>query len=370
MSSDYNNVSDISVADTLNEGWHLFSIKWSSIEFSLFIDGVKVATTSSPKLMQTVAADLYIGGGPRLNLVKNGYLNFGNNTNLAPLNYWTSQYYSLPSSLQYASGITFTSGQYIQIDPNKLYNISGYFKSVGTSGLASLLYFGVDCYDDQYRQIGQYNAYHLVNTETTLSRDLNTGDTKVYVNSAANWKHTADQYHQKYVGISNEVSYPDFAYTRNSFPYSDSNQVDNTITLISAYTGQKVVAGTKVANYIADGGGYRYTGCSGLRPSTTSWQKYSGNIQYTIKYNTSNDSVFRYSTKYIKILMLLNYCQNSTYATLIDDIEFKDMTNTIFNSKIQELCVSNIARSDSDILNRFKLGILTSDSNVTYMLTE
>ena len=264
----------------------------------------------------------------------------------------------------------FNSNEFIQVDPNKLYNLSGYFKSVGTSGLTSLTYYGIDCYDSDYQQIGQYNTYHYVNTETVLSRDLNPGDTIMYVNNASNWKHTTDVYNIKYVGIANNTNYPDFAYTRNSFRFSDSDQVNNTITLISAYTGPVITAGTKVANYVNDGGGYRYNGASGTFPSTTTWQNYSGNIQYTNIYNTSSDNIFRYATKYVKVLMLLNYSQNSTYATLVDDIEFKDMTNTIYNSKIQELCISNIARSDSDILDRFRTGILVKDSNVTYMLTD
>jgi hypothetical protein len=370
MSSDYNQVSDISIPDTLNDGWHLFSMKWNVTEFSLYIDGIKVATTAAPKLMTAVATNLYIGSGPKLNLVKNGYLNMGNNTNLLPLNYWTLQYYSLPSSLQSVGGSWANSNEFIQVDPNKLYSLSGYFKSVGTSGSTSLTYYGIDCYDRDYQQIGQYNTYHMVNTETVLSRDLNPGDTVMYVNNASNWKHTADVYNVKYVGISNNINYPDFAYTRNSFQFSDSNQVNNTITLVSAYTGPIVNAGTKVANYVNDGGGYRYNGASGAYPSTTTWQNYSGTIQYTNIYNTSSDNIFRYATKYVKVLMLLNYSQNSTYATLVDDIEFKDMTNTIFNSKIQELCISNIARSDVDILNRYKTGILVKDSNVTYMLTD
>ncbi len=369
MSSDYNNVTDISVVDTLNEGWHLFSVKWNSSEFSLFIDGVKVATTASPKLMQAVSTNLNIGSGPRLNLVNNGYVTTGSNTNFLNLTYTNSNYYSSPACFIKASYVSFLSNDYIEVDSDNLYNLSGYFKSVGTSGLSSKLLYGVACYDKEYKEIGQYYTTHYVDTETELAQNLNSGDTIVYLKDASNWNHSTDPYYERYIAFSNYQDYPDFAYTRNSYSFIESNQTNNTVTLSSAYTGQTIVAGTKVANYFADGGSYRYCGGNGY-VSITDWSNFKGNIQYSNKYNLCVSNTFRYATKYIKIMMLLNHSQNDTYATLVDDIEFKDMTDTIFNSKIQEVCISNIARTDSDILNRYTSGILTKDSNVTYLLTE
>jgi hypothetical protein len=368
MSSDYNNVSDISVADTLIEGWHLFSLKWSPTEFSLFIDGVKVATDTTPSLMLSVSTDLHIGKGPKLNLIKNGYVTTGDNTNFPNLTYNTGDFTSASSSLK-AIGPLYgvSSNQFIPVDTNKVFYESGQFKSVGTAG-NSITYYGVSTYDKDKQYIDDTMTNHYINTETELVQDLKPGDTIVYVKNSINWKKLSDSINNKFIGIYPYNDYPIYTYTRKCYAFSDSNMVNNTITLTSAYTGPLVPLGTKIANHYRGLGNYTYnTICGSSIPST--WTKYSSNIS-TSMINVNSWNKFRYGTKYIKILFYFNYVQTSNHVTLSDDLEFIDTTDTIFDSKIQELCISNTARSDSDILNRFKTGILSKDSNVTYMLTE
>jgi hypothetical protein len=367
MSSDYNQVSDISIADTLNEGWHLFSMKWNATEFSLFIDGAKVATTSAPKLMTAVATNLYIGSGPKLNLVRNGYATTGDNSNFANSIYTTSSYVTASGSLSATGDHGIDTSDFIQIEPNKSYTLTGSLKSTGAGG-NSLTYYGYATYDIDKQYIGPNMSSHMVNTETELAQDLKPGDTIVYVNNASNWNKTADIYHSKYIGIYPYKDYPLYTYTRNLYAFNDSNSTNNTITLSSPYGGTLVKAGTKVANNYNNNGEYSYSAVCGSYISST-WTKYTSVTSgYAINYGGYDK--FRYGTKYIKPLLLLNYSQNSTYSTLFDDIEFKDTVGSIYNSKIQELCISNISRSDSDILNRYKTGILVKDSNVTYMLTD
>jgi hypothetical protein len=367
MSSDYNNVSDISVADTLVEGWHLFSLKWSSTEFSLFIDGVKVATDITPSLMSAVSTDLHVGSGPRLNLVKNGYVTTRDNSNFTWLTYTTDDYVSGNASFKGASAINGrTSDQLIPVDTSKTYYQSGQFKSVGT-GL-SKAYYGIATFDSDKSYISSYMVNHYINTETELVQDLKPGDTTIYVKNAANWKKSSDLVHLRYFGIFPYKDYPTYTYTRYCYAYSNINTIDNTITLTNAYSGELIPAGTSVSNNYDAYGWYTYNVLAYVTiPST--WAKYESNISGSM-YNLNSYHVFRYATKYIKIAFYLNYGQTSDYVTVVDDIEFIDTTNTIFNSKIQEFCISNIARSDSDILNRYTTGILSKDGNVTYMLTE
>jgi Tfp pilus assembly protein PilE len=365
MSSTYNQVSDISIPDTLNEGWHLFSMKWSATEFSLYIDGTKVATTATPKLMTAVATNLYIGSGPKLNLVRNGYITTGDNTNFPSWTYTTSDYTSASGSLSKAGSSESTTSDLIPIDINKSYIQTGSFKSIGGGG-NSLTYYGVATYDRDKLFIGYRNVNRFVNTETELAQDLKPGDTVVYLKSAANWRKAADYPHTRWLAIYPYKDYPIYTYTRYVYEFNDSEVNTNTITLKYPYSGQLITAGSKVSNN-TDGNGYNYTTLCGINVPNT-WTNYNGTITGESTFHSEN--IFRYGTKYIQILFLLNYQQSTSYTTIFDDIEFKDTVGSIYNSKIQELCISNISRSDSDILNRYKTGILVKDSNVTYMLTD
>jgi hypothetical protein len=360
MSSDYNQVSDISVADTLNDGWHLFSMKWNATEFSLFIDGTKVATTATPKLMTAVATNLYIGNGPKLNLVKNGYVNMGNNTNFPMFTYITSDFVTANAALSYVGYIEPQSTEFIAIDVNKTYSQTGNFKSTGSGG-NSRIWYGFAEYDSDKLFIEHRMAKHFINTETELLQDLKPGDTIVYVKNAVNWNKAADNVNNKFLGIFTYKDYPVYTYTRYIYAFSDSNATNNTITLSSPYSGVLIPAGAKVANSY-DGATYNYCTLGGV---------FVPNVWTNYTFTSSNNS-FRFGTKYVKMLFLVNYMEPSPAlrTTLFDDIEVKDIAGSIFNSKIQELCISNIARSDSDILNRYKTGILVKDSNVTYMLTD
>lgn len=52
-------------------GWHLFSVKWTTTQAVLYIDGVARVTINNPKLPSSFAANAYIGsnntGGQQLN---------------------------------------------------------------------------------------------------------------------------------------------------------------------------------------------------------------------------------------------------------------------------------------------------------------
>jgi len=223
-------------------------------------------------------------------------------------------------------------------------------------------------YDRDKEYISQEMPTHFINTETELAQDLKPGDTVVYIKNATNWKKSSDSSGIRFLGIYPYKDYPMFTYTRYCYQFNDSSSINNTITLTSPYVGSIVYAGSKIANNYNGPGTYTYNTMGG-NVIPNAWTKYSSNITGS-PINVDTHNQFRYATKYIKIMILINWYNNLSDTVLVDDLEFKDTTNTIFNSKIQELCISNIARSDSDILNRFRTGILVKDSNVTYMLTD
>ncbi len=367
MSRDNSNVEELSVTDTLNEGWHSFTLKWSQTELSLYINGARVATKSNPTLLQNLSPYIYIGKGPKLNLVRNGYVNMGSNTNFSGSTYHTNDFNSSPASLRVANAVTMFSTDYIPIDTFKIYTQRGTFKSIGAGG-NSFTYYGIATYDEDKLYINDMMTNHYINTETVLASQLNNGDTIVYLNNAINWKKSTDNSSLRRLGIYNYKDYPAYTYTRNHYLFSDSDPILNTVTLSSPYSGPTVPAGTKVANKYSAFGSFTYSTMSGVNVPNT-WQTYSSAITGS-SINVNSMRKFRYGTKYIRVLILLNYAQSSSYITLFDDIEFIDNTDVLFEYKLNEVVISNIARSDNDILKRYNQGVLTKDSNVTYMLTE
>lgn len=367
ISSDLNNISDISIEDNISEGWHLFTVRWSSQRFSLFVDGQELAYTIAPSLMSSVPTKFYIGSGPRLNLVKNGYANLGGSTNFPNLTYLNTDCFSEPGCFQRTGPITMLTAEYIPIDTSSVYTQSGSFKSVGAGG-DSKTYYGVYTHGKDKEIISSKMTKHYISTETFLTSPLNAGDTIVYVNSVSNWKNNTWSASLRHIGIYNYKNYQPYTMAYYTYAYSDIDLATNTITLTAAYSGDTLPVGTKVANNYDALGSYTYSTMSAVNVPNV-WTIYTSNMSGS----TINDNVyrqFRYGTKYIRIMMLLNYTGNNTHSTLIDDIEFIDNTKTVFNSNLREVAISNIARTDNDILQRYKLGTLIKDNNVKYMLTD
>ena len=152
------------------------------------------------------------------------------------------------------------SNEYIKIDKyNGSYYLSGYFKSAGSSGLNSRLYFGIACFDYLKRLIIADMVCHYTNTETTLAQPLNNGDTIVYLTSASNWHTSASSNYNRKLGVYyNEIDvYPKYTYTRSTVYYTEADLINNTITLTSAWTGGSIPAGAYVSNNY-DSGTYQY----------------------------------------------------------------------------------------------------------------
>lgn len=139
---------------------------------------------------------------------------------------------------------------YIPVNRNDTYKIE--LDRKGISG-TSYCYICIHCYDKYKNEIGIASVEHTGNT--TLARDLNNGDTVVYLTSVASW-YTSQTY--RYVGICDDSYY---GYARAIYQQKyDSSTVDttnNTVTLQSAWSGGTWKAGTKVAAF-TDGSTWVY----------------------------------------------------------------------------------------------------------------
>lgn len=360
ISKDYKQITSVLVNDDISIGWHLFTVKWNSGEFALFIDGTKKAYKENPTLLTGIPETFNIGIGPKLNIIENGYIT-NSNSNFTSTTYTTDDPYSQPGSIFKTGNAEFLSSQYIEVDTNKTYNIKGIFKSIGVGG-NSLLYYGLDCCDADKLFIDPKMSYHYPETETTLAHDLKSGDQIVYLTNANGWKNENEVAYRRHIAIYNYKQYEPYTYTRYVYDYDSVDLAQNTIKLSSVYTGNTVKAGTKVADsYSASGYSYIAAGYSSV-PSA--WTTYTGDI--TGLSVSDNAHKFRFGTKYVRIMGLLNYAQTIDYSIKIDDMELKDTTQPIFNSKIDGVVISNIARTDDDILNRYNQKTLPSDLNTIY----
>ncbi len=234
----------------------------------------------------------------------------------------TTDKYEGIASLKETGGSTIFSTNLVKVNPNKRYRLSGCFKSVGAGGL-SRVYFGFESWDSKSRQFSCFMADHFINTKTTLAQPLNSGDTVVYLTSVTNY--TAPYANSNYLGIYPFENYPDYSYTRNYATYSSINSGNNSLNLVSAYSGSTIPAGTNVVQLRQSFCGYMYTVISpAIIPSA--WTCYSAEI-YAQPYPMTSYNQFRYGTQYIKPLMLLNYSQDSTYSVLVDNLKLELISN-------------------------------------------
>ena len=266
------------------------------------------------------------------NLVKNGYGEYGNNTNFEQFVYNSSSndfyldvsndtptYSSIPSPIN-------SDRKYImKMDISTTKSI--YNNLIGFSEL------GIDKNDFQANHI-----MYVENTLTTLARDLKKGDTVVYLNNLSKWNVTSStpSYQRGFIFWNYKNSagyqYPELTYSRNYFfdlySYNNINKSNNTITLNSPWNGNTYVKGTQVSES-SSGKSYRYALSEYLTIDNTNYKTYtSSSIITGINYNNSSFYSFNPAAKYIRIFAEFNYAmppQSNPIYVHIKNIIFEEI---------------------------------------------
>lgn len=248
-------------------------------------------------------------------LVTNGTAILGNNTNFST---WTYD-----GSVANGSGGSFTllpvgrytvpvTDDYFPINSGLTYRLDIDF--VSKLGIGRMYTFPA-VYDVDKKEIVSNHHMYMPNTLTTLSADLNPGDTIVHLTDLTNWNvNTETRTYQRgfiFWNYTNSFgyTYPENTYSRNVYTnlYQDSNvdKTAKTITLDRAWTGVKIVAGTKVSQS-QSGANYKYIATSYTQIPTT-WTSYTGYIG-GVDYSGGNvSSKFPPAVAYAKIGFLWNY---------------------------------------------------------------
>ena len=158
-------------------------------------------------------------------------------------------------------------------------------------------------------------------TLTTLAQDLNPGDQIIHLTSVDNWSTGISQTYQRgfiFWNYTNSkgYTYPPETYSRNLYTnWFDSaesiNTTNNTITLNKAWTGPKIVAGTKVSK-CNSGGTYVYVASRTITPAENgTWFTLKGALRGFATTGT-NPNNYRQGTAFIKPAFLV-YCGTDIY---------------------------------------------------------
>ncbi|CAI3389262.1 tail fiber domain-containing protein [Enterococcus cecorum] len=312
------------------------------------------------------------------NLILNGYGEFGNNKNFN--NYifdGANSYNNKPSfktSLKTALSI---GNSRIPIDINKAYQFSMNIKSDNNGKI----YLGWDEYDIDGYYISPTYAIGFPNTTTSLARDLNDGDTVVYLESTANWV-DSNATHQNGLIFwnyrdSTGYLYPEGVYSRNAwldlYTKENVNKTNNTITLKSSWNHGKITAGTRVSQSNSSGHKYRnFTNTS----VPTSWTNTSFRIgedhQLQAPYNF-DATRFSPAAKSIAFMGMWSYGTSVVDTYYINSIELKNIDDKLLidginsnlsNNYYQKTVVdSKISTATSGITAQYTSDINTKLAN-------
>ena len=219
------------------------------------------------------------------------------------------------------------SDEYIEVDPSKTYQMIMYAKTIQRGSANNSLaggQLGFVCYDKNKNVIRIESLGGIGNT--ILSRDLNPGDSYAYVQDATAWySGTPDSW--RYI-ILFPATHPDFStpyqYTRIGYGqynirYSQSiiqmpegdyrieltNTSNNPITFPNV--GYPTPSGTPVSNGRA---GATYNYALGAPDYPEVWTRYATPPFSGESRNSSYP--FRWGTKYIRFMTLINYNQRDT----------------------------------------------------------
>ncbi|MEO5302908.1 tail fiber domain-containing protein [Enterococcus cecorum] len=312
------------------------------------------------------------------NLILNGYGEFGNNKNFN--NYifdGANSYNNKPSfktSLKTALSI---GNSRIPIDINKAYQFSMNIKSDNNGKI----YLGWDEYDIDGYYISPTYAIGFPNTTTSLARDLNDGDTVVYLESTANWVDSNATYQNGLIFWNYRDStgylYPEGVYSRNAwldlYTKENVNKTNNTITLKSSWNHGKITAGTRVSQSNSSGHKYRnFTNTS----VPTSWTNTSFRIgedhQLQAPYNF-DATRFSPAAKSIAFMGIWSYGTSVVDTYYINSVEFKDIdsklsidgiNNNLSNNYYQKTTVdSKLSTAVSGITAQYTQDITTKLGN-------
>ena len=283
---------------------------------------------------------------------KNGDFRLRNSTNFSWGTFNNTDQFSGEGCLEVVGGGggTALSDEFIEVNTSNTYQMICYARTLERGSQNNSLaggHIGFSCYDSSFRFIDLRNCGGEGNT--TLSRNLNSGDSHAYINSNSGWVTGAD------VTGTNAVfrnfilfpsSHPEYnkAHEYSRIGFGDFNihyksmvqeaegdwklklcdSSNNDINMPNI--GYSTSSGTPVSRGVA---GSTYNYALGNPNYPEEWTRYS-TAPFTGE-SRNSATPFRFATKYIKFLILRNYNQRSetpqNHRWVLDNIFFGQVTD-------------------------------------------
>ena len=247
-------------------------------------------------------------------LVVNGSAMLGYNTNFTDWKYDGSESNGSGGSFTITNDTARqpTTNYFFPINPNIEYRLDFDIKSKLSVGR---MYSFFAFYDADKISITASNHMYMSNTLTTLSQDLNNGDTVVHLDDLTEWRNASSTPNMQLGFIfwnytnSYGYTYPENTYSRNVwsslYTYDKIDKTNNTITLKSGWTHGSFPAGTKVSQPNS-GSTFKYIATSGTIVPTT-WTHYTGLMRGTDYSGQNVMGKFPPAVAYAKVSFLWNY---------------------------------------------------------------
>lgn len=265
-----------------------------------------------------VAAAVF--AGEFVNLVKNGDAETGNLNNWKGFDKVVSEgAHEGNGCFSRAGDSTVKSSEFIPIDPDKTYVLSGWMRSVGKG--PSKLYFGLVPYDENKQWIERHHIEVIVGTETVLAEACGKGDMVVKIADGSKWKSIVHGRIAFEVDDSGE--YADLPNRKVSSPgvTKTENKGDHWEIHLKNPCGQAYAAGVKVREHISGGTFMYHAASSKMVPAE--WTLYSARLNGLSKCNEAAKKWWP-GTRYVQILFLTNYQQKPEFELHVDDVSLTE----------------------------------------------
>ncbi|MBO7741090.1 MAG: hypothetical protein J6S21_00920, partial [Victivallales bacterium] len=214
------------------------------------------------------------------------------------------------------------SANTLAIDPKKNYRLSGKFRTVpGTK--PSTLYFGVQPFDAEGRLINPTEVHAIAGTETQLAANAAAGSYKLLVKDTAKWLARKDRRVAFDVDISGEYNdLPNRTVTSGGIEAIRQTAEGWEVTLTQPLT-KGWPAGTLIRQH---GESARFIYCGALNePVPEEWQTIGHTIEREHKFGIRSARHLWRGTRYLRIILLMNFSGNNSNAALLQDIRLEEV---------------------------------------------
>lgn len=258
------------------------------------------------------------------NLVTNGTVMLGDNTNFSQFTYdGTEAYYSGGSFKFTGTGWERRCDELIPVDVDTTYTFSYWIKN---NNAVATNYDMLMMYDIDKNQILPSHTSWTSGSTTTLVQDLNDGDTVVHLQSVSGFNKSSSSKGLIFWNYTNSkgYQYDVETYSRNVFSSlwdgtASFDSTSNTITLKAPWSHGTISAGTSVSQTISVAA-YLYLNSAFTLSEANKWEKKTAmitgvgrNLQYT-------GGKFMEGTAFVKVGWRINLSQTPSVTTWITNV--------------------------------------------------